>query len=237
MYYKVSTIEFYKRLRQAGVLTNFILFSNIKFRKIVERQDLNGGFLKRSQIKSVACELGINYNTFRKGVSKLVSLGWLVETKTGYRLLGHRVLFKQYASDLEIKRLCIYAKSKKELVKQLGINLIQNNLKTQLYREYQGKTKNWNKNRISNFLADDRFTMSVRKMGSYLGYKSPMSSVRLQKELELNGMLKVERRTRKLCHASEYALLLKSDDTLQSKCFIKDEQVYQRLCNNLTPLI
>jgi DNA-binding transcriptional regulator YhcF (GntR family) len=224
-------------MRKAGLLTDFILFSNIKFKNIEDGQDLNGGFLKKSQVKLTSSQLGINYNTFRKGISKLVSLNWLVPTQTGYRLIGHRLIFNKYAEDLEISKLCIFAKSKKELVKKLGINLIKNNLKTQLYREYNGKPKNWKKNCISNFLTENRFTMSVRKMGYYLGYKSPMSIVRLQKELESEGMLKIERRTKRLCHASEYAFLLKSDDTLQSKCFIKDEQVYQRLCNNLTALI
>lgn len=237
MHYIVSTIEFYKRLRQAGVLTDFILFSNIKFRKIVDGKDMSGGFLKKSQIKSIASELGINYNTFRKGISKLVSLKWLVPTETGYRLVGHHLLFEQYASDLNIKRLCIFAKSRKELVKQLGINLIKNNLKTQLYREYHGRTKNWKKNCISNFLTDDRFTMSVRKMAGYLGYKSPMSSTRLQKELESDGLLKVKRKVERICHASEYSFLLKYDDSLQYKCFVKDEQVYRRVCNNLIPVL
>jgi hypothetical protein len=237
MHFKVSTIEFYKRLRQAGVLTDFILFGNIKFRGIVNGKDMNGGFIHKSRIKLISAELGINYNTFRKGVSRLVALGWLVPTKTGYRLVGHEVLFEQYASDLEIKKLCVFAKTKKDLIKQLGITLIKNNLKTQLYREYQGRTKNWNKNCISNFLADDRFTMSVRKMSEHLGYKSAMSSTRLQKKLEADGLLKVGRKTAKLCSAAEYPLLLKSDDSLSNKCFIAGGQVYQRLCNNLTPLI
>lgn len=237
MHFKVSTIEFYKRLRQEGVLTDFILFGNIKFRKIIDGKDKNGGFIKRSQIKSIASELGINYNTFRKGIAKLINLGWLIPTETGYRLVGHRILFDTYGSDLGIKRLCIHAKTKKELNKQIGISLIKNNLKTQLFRAYNGKTKNWKKNRISNFLADDRFTMSVRKMSEYLGYKSPMSSTRLQKKLEADKLLKVERKVKRICTAEEYSLVLKADDRLQKRCFIAGGDVYLRLCNNLIPLI
>jgi len=60
MHFKVSTIEFYKRLRQAGVLTDFILFGNIKFRGIVHGKDTNGGFIHKSRIKLLPITIYVN---------------------------------------------------------------------------------------------------------------------------------------------------------------------------------
>jgi hypothetical protein len=61
-----------------------------------------------------------------------------------------------------------------------------------------------------------------------------MSALKMEKTLEKENLITIERRNEVLCHASEFSSYLKADSSLTSKCFYVGSLVYQRLTNNIS---
>lgn len=198
-----------------------------KFRPLIA--DFSGGFLKKTNCKSAAAQLNIKYTTFRRHIDKLVELGWLIKTFTGYRLVGKKVLFEKYGNG--IKRLSLASETRQEVINEVAHNLIKANIKQQAYKVKQTDRTG---RKYSNALVNTpECSNSIRWLQKQLGYKSTMSAYRVQAELEATEKIIIERRVQYICPISEYPIIIKGCPELASKCFVKDGLVYQRLCNNI----
>jgi hypothetical protein len=199
----------------------------IKFRPLIA--DFSGGFLKKTNCKSAAAQLNIHYTTFRRHIDKLVELGWLIKTFTGYRLVGKSVLFKQYGG--ELKRLSLASETRQEVINEVAHNLIKANIKQQAYKVKQTDRTG---RKYSNALVNTaECTNSIRWLQKQLGYKSPMSAYRVQAELEATKKIIIERRSQYICHESEFLSVCRHYPNLAERCFFKGHDVYERLCNNI----
>lgn len=199
----------------------------IKFRPLIA--DFSGGFLKKTNCKSAAAQLNIHYTTFRRHIDKLVELGWMQKTFTGYRLVGKSVLFEKYGNG--IKRLSLASETRQEVINEVAHNLIKANIKQQAYKVKQTDRTG---RKYSNALVNTpECTNSIRWLQKQLGYKSTMSAYRVQAELEATNKIIIERRSQYICHISEYPNVLRGYPELAAKCYVKDELVYERLCNNI----
>lgn len=243
-----KTVEFYANLNRAKLLTVFCTFNQIKYRKVVEFSSVQkrskngnivtratytddaGGFFLKSEVKVMANEFGKNYQTFRKQITKMVQLGWLTQTITGYRITGKQKIFNQYGNDLEL--LSFTGKTKAEILKTATMRFLKVNYAQQLYRKYNEPKR---KHKYYRALLDDKqYTVSVRKLQQVLGFRSAMSAHKIEKELEKEKLITIERRNEVLCHASQFGKYLKFDSSLTSKCFYIGNLVYQRMCNNIS---
>lgn len=243
-----KTIEFYANLNKAGLLTLHCTFNKIKYRKVVESgsysfktkkgktrtmptySDDAGGFFLKSEVKTMANEFGKNYQTFRKQVSKMVSIGWLIPTQTGYRCIGKQKLFNKYGKYLN--KLSFHAPTKAEVLKTAAIRFLKVNYAQQLYRQYKCPAR---KHKHARALLESKdYTVSIRKLQKVLGYKTPMSGLKMEKILEREKLITIEKRSEPLCHAAHYPFLVKLDESLIKKCFYVGSTVYQRLTNNIS---
>lgn len=198
-----------------------------KFRPLIA--DFSGGFLKKTNCKSTSAQLNIHYTTFRRHIDKLVELGWMEKTFTGYRLVGKGVLFEKYGNG--IKRLSLASETRQEVINEVAHNLIKANIKQQAYKIKQTDKAG---RKYSNALVNTpECTNSIRWLQKQLGYKSTMSAHKVQSELEATKKIMIERRLQYICPISEYSNVIKGYPELASKCFVKDGLVYQRLCNNI----
>lgn len=243
-----KTIEFYANLNKSGLLTLHCTFNQIKYRKVAASgsytiktkkgkvktmptyTDNAGGFFLVSEVKAMANEFGKNYQTFRKQVAKMVSIGWLERTQTGYRCIGKQKLFNKYGN--ELNKLSFHAKTKAEVLKTAAIRFLKVNYAQQLYRQYKCPAR---KHKYARALLESKdYTVSIRKLQRVLGYKTPMSALKMEKILEADKLITIERRNEPLCHASQYGNYLKADSSLTAKCFYVGNLVYQRLTNNIS---
>jgi predicted ArsR family transcriptional regulator len=199
----------------------------IKFRPLIA--DFSGGFLKKTNCKSAAAQLNIHYTTFRRHIDKLVELGWMEKTFTGYRLVGKSVLFEKYGNG--IKRLSLASETRQEVINEVAYNLIKANIKQQAYKVKQtDKTGRKYSNALVN---TPECSNSIRWLQKQLGYKSPMSAYRVQAELEATNKIIIERRSQYVCHESEFPNVCRYNPNLAERCFFKGHDVYERLCNNI----
>lgn len=243
-----KTIEFYANLNRTGLLTLHCTFNKIKYRKVTESgsysfktkkgkiktmptyTDDAGGFFLKSEVKTMANEFGKNYQTFRKQVSKMVSIGWLIPTQTGYRCIGKQKLFNKYGN--ELSRLSFHAPTKAEVLKTAAIRFLKVNYSQQLHRQYDCPKRKHKHSRA--LLESSDYTVSIRRLQKALGYKTPMSALKMEKVLEKEKLITIERRNELLCHASQFGNYLKADSSLTAKCFYIGSLVYQRLTNNIS---
>jgi hypothetical protein len=243
-----KTIEFYANLNRTGLLTLHCTFNKIKYRKVTESgsysfktkkgkiktmptyTDDAGGFFLKSEVKTMANEFGKNYQTFRKQVSKMVSIGWLIPTQTGYRCIGKQKLFNKYGN--ELSRLSFHAPTKAEVLKTAAIRFLKVNYAQQLYRQYNCPAR---KHKHARALLESKdYTVSIRKLQRVLGYKTPMSGLKMEKILEREKLITIEKRSQPFCHASVYPALVKIDETLTRRCFYIGDIVHERLTNNIS---
>lgn len=198
-----------------------------KFRPLIA--DFSGGFLKKINCKAASSQLNIKYTTFRRHIDKLVELGWLIKTFTGYRLVGKKVIFEKYGNG--IKRLSLASETRQEVINEVAHNLIKANIKQQAYKIKQTDRTG---RKYSNALVNTpECTNSIRWLQRQLGYKSPMSAYRVQSELEATNKIIIERRSQYVCHISEYSNAVKGNPDLAVRCFLINDNVYERLCNNI----
>ena len=245
-----NSIVFLAKLREQKLLTKWQLLNRIKFRDIIRDSesyykdgklvktniniDNTGGVLLIKDFKSISSQLKINYNTFRLGVKELANLGWLIPINGGYIVKGQKRIIKEVLPNTNLKKVIIYADTKKKLNEALALSLIGNSQKKQLYEKTNGRSKHWKKNKKSILITGYELTMSTRGMMKQLGYKSASTISKLQKRLERIGKLKVERVSEQLCHISEYVYVAKANLDLANRCFYKGDFIFERKCNILT---
>lgn len=242
-----KTILFYASLTKKGHLTLFNSFNKLKHRgvrafkevtyvtskkKLCTKKsytDDNGGFFLKSDIKKISIELNIGYETFRKQISKMQSLGWLIKTTTGYRLIGKKKLFNQYVNGMN--RLCFYADNNNEIHKLCAIRFLKVNYYQQLHITL-GRPKRRHKYSRA-FLRSKDYSVSVRKLQNILGFKSAMSASKFIQILEKEHLITIAKRNEMLCTTAEFKYYLKSNKSLIDRCFSKDGIIYERKCNNI----
>lgn len=247
-----QSLAFLAQIRQQKLLSQYQLFNKLKFRNIERGElqkvvngkarfvnhstDATGGFVSNKGLKKLSSDLGYNWNTFRKLKADLVNLGWLYECKTGYKLISQERLIKSIDSNLELKKIIIYGKDKKELNENIALSLIKNSISQQVFKRSNGESKHWNKKKLSCAKTTDLYTLSTRTMMKRMGYKTPATISRLQRKLEVDGKLKVERRNTYVCTIKQFPLVYTYDRSLKGCCFKRDGAVYKRECNNLIVL-
>lgn len=243
-----KTVEFYANLNRAGLLTLHCTLNQIKYRKVTESgsytiktkkgktrtlptyTDDAGGFFLVSEVKTMANEFGKNYQTFRKQVAKMVSIGWLKRTKTGYRCIGKQQLFNEYGNELH--KLSFHAKTKAEVLKIAAIRFLKVNYAQQLYRQYDCPARKHKHSRA--LLESSDYTVSIRRLQRALGFKSHTSAIRMERDLVKDNLITLEKRSKFFCHADDYAKFVFFDKSLTSRCFYIGNLVYERLTNNLS---
>lgn len=244
-----KTAIFYGIMNQRGLLSDFLKFAHIKYRKNVDvgeriyydankkkhkvilRCDRSGGSFKKTEIKDIASELNIKKETLQKRIDHMVELGWLKPTLTAYRLVPMKKLFSFYAPDLGIKKLSFRHTDKTEIMRMAAFFYIKTNLVQQLYRQ-RGCPIRLPKYSAA-LLMDEQFSMSVRTLQKVLGYGSPMSACSRLLELEEKKWITIKRRERLIGRKEELKFLIEGNPDLSQRFFIVDDNVYERLCNNI----
>lgn len=228
-----NTVTFYSELNKDKLLTKYIWFCRVKYRGVVNNFDTNGGFIKYSELKSLHLTLGTSKSNIQKLFKAFNELSWITPTHTGYQLIGSIKIAQVYVS--EIKRITIKSLNKKVLITRVANSLILTSINRQIYRDTKlSKARLKKQSRI--LAPNKKYSMSVRTLSKKMGYKSPQTGVRIEKQLEQSGLFKIIRSVNEVCPASEYNLRVKSGQELEKMCFIKNGIVYKRETNNLIPL-
>lgn len=245
------TIRFYSELNSRGLLLYFCTFAGIKHRglRVVGRisqcsnsrsylrtlySDSSGGFFRSSDMVAISNDLCMNYETFRKHVLKLVRLGWLHRTKTGYRLIGNRKLYDLYSPGL--RRLSFFSGRKKDLIHLISYRYLKLNFNQQYYRSNNGVncgTQRRHKYSRALRLMSSAYTVSVRNLSLVLGYKSAMTGSNVERRMESLGIIHINRSNIRLCNSVEYGNYLRFAPELTSRCFYSRGSIFIRGCNNI----
>lgn len=232
-----QTIKFFASLNEDKLLTKYVYFHRIKYLSVSKGVDSCGGFISFKEIPSIASLINTSRQNVNKLIRKFVELGWFIKTKTGYALIGWRKVAKSYG--LEFKKIRIFENSKKELVLKCSAVSMKRNFKRQDFKENEcGCIPNGRVNKNVRTLSNKhQYSLSVRTISKNIGYRSAMAGTRIEKALEASGHIRVERNRKAfVCKIEQYPIFMKGNPEMEGRCFIVGTGVYQRLCNNITPL-
>lgn len=232
-----QTIDFFASLNRDGLVTKYIYFHRIKYLSVSEGVDSCGGFIKFKEISSIASLINTSRQNVNRLIKKFVEIGWFIKTRTGYALVGWRKIAKGYG--IELKKIRIFENSKKELMTKCAAVFVKRNIQKQIFKDRDCRclTKGRVNKIVKTLSKEHQYSVSVRTIGTKLGYVSDMTGSRIEKNLEKLGYIKVERNRRAfVCKIEEYPFYLQGHPEMEKRCFVVGTGVYQRLCNNITPL-
>ena len=204
MKYNKST-EFWIAAEKAGLLSVMHVFTKLKFRDNIHKpskQDLDpfhdtklnkahfkehpyskhhdstGAFIKRSELKKIAKEIKIPYNTLRGKLPRMEAIGLITRTETGWYLIS--MLRAAELIGANLKRLRLKAKTKQELKEKITLSIIKFTRKVQ-------------DNIRSEANGNEVGVMSLRTLAERMGVKSHNTANRRIVKLEKQGNVIVQR--------------------------------------------
>ena len=204
-YSKTQSVAFWTACQKSGILSVVRLWTNMKFRDNYHRpskQDLNPcndktlnkayfkehpiskhhdnthGFICKANLKNECKKAGVNYNTFRNNIPRMVAIGLLIPTFTGWRVVSMKTAGTIVG--VEITRLRIKAKKLDELKSKVTLTVI---LKSVVVQDKIHAEK----------LENAESILSLRTIASRTGFKSPTTISKRIAKLECQGKFKVKR--------------------------------------------
>lgn len=142
--------------------------------------DNTGGFISKYKLKITAKQINVPYHTLRKWIPKLVKKGLLIETYTGYKMIS---MTKAAAMvGIKLEKLVITGKTKDELKSNEIRSLVVAEKKRQEVLTHNKLDK---KTMLGN--------ISCKRIALAMGLKSATSGCRIEKIMERNGVLIIER--------------------------------------------
>lgn len=230
----VHQTELCKGLNEDGLLTHFLFFHRLKYLNCGTGGDKHGGFIRKDKREIIAKKLGVGKSTLCSHLRFFVSIGWAIERSDSYQLIGWRY-FRKYSPNLT--KITIIEKEKIEYFIQIAKLFLKNNIRQQAFKKAQeNKTGKRLYPKNAALLSSEEFTVSTRGLAKALGISSPTTAVKIQKELEKRGEITIIRKSELVCALGDYSRLLSHGKLNKKKCFIDGGLVYQRLCNNITPV-
>lgn len=225
----------YGNLNREKLLSTYLIFHCLKYRNPYQGYDTNGGFVNVGHIPQISKQLNISVSHLKTNLRKFVNLGWAKRTRTGYVLVGWRY-FRKYSPNLE--KITIFDSDKTELLIKIAEPYIKNNIKKQVFAKYKDlKTAQRLHKQKMALMREEEFSVSVRKVADILGFKSPTQGTKFQKMLEKRGVIGIVRRSRFVCLLNEYSALKIHQKQRICRCFIVNGEVYERLRNNIIPIV
>lgn len=234
--YKSSEIAFYAVLRQQGMLNHWINFDKLKYRNVIKGEDMSGGKVRIDQLKQIASQIGVNYNTLRQSIMVMYQEGWVYKTpnRKSYVLRNWKSIVSMYSKP--IKRFRLKANNKQELTQKIALYFTDRTITQQVYKSRASQGLSTHKRILKALQKDSEYSVSVRDIANALGFKSATTGSKKLKELAKENFISIEKRDKYVCELNDYSIAVKVDDSLPKRTFIKDNCVYERLRSNIIVL-
>jgi hypothetical protein len=172
--------------------------------------------------------------TISTNMDKLVAIGLAHATKKGYVLVGVGKAI-ELLGDFKKRYTYVVRTTKTDVIANVAYLSCIANIRSQITKNNYKSGKASKSTKYQCRL--EEFSMSVRGVARMMGYSSATVGSRIEKRWEQMGLAVINRRNKFVCHASEYDHLKYGYEEATSRCFISGDCVYERLMNNIIPVV
>ena len=152
--------------------------------KINIHADLSYGFIRKSELKQIAKQIKVPYNTLRSIMPRLETSKLIIKTFTGWNMISMEKAAKLLG--IELKQLRVKAETQKELKLKLACNIIK--------RVKFKRNAKFKKDKITHETNSKMpVILSCKSLAKKLGYKSAMTGSQREQQLEKMHKLEIKR--------------------------------------------